>query len=564
MKISNKIALSLSIVLLLVKPSLASYSDVLTDSPYYKAISYLELQGGTDYGSEFRPDGKINKAELFKILFKVFGEEAKNGSKSKFADVNPKAWYAPYAELASKYDLLEKNAHTFNASSSVSKVDAMNYLYKTYGVSAPRLTKDKGVDLFRDISRDHPYYSFIKKAVDLGIINRNPQKNFNPYKYITRGEFADMLFEFDQWYTNESGSKSQLISGVRKSDIFADIWKRVLNNFYLKDGEKIDEEALYQAAVKGMMESLNDPYSTFIAGNSSQELISTLSGNFEGIGAYLLQDEITRKLYITDFVSGSNAIEVGILVGDEIEEVNDIPVATLSYAEAVNNIKGPAGTRVKLKIRRGTQSYTFDVERRALDLKLQKGEILDKNLWYIDINLFNDTSFIDVTQIMTELAATIPQPKAIIIDLRSNAGGYLNAAISIAGHFLKNSSPVVQLDYGIFVEKILNSGKGEYNGIPIYVLVDQYTASASEILAAALRDGDGAVLIGTKTFGKGTAQELTQYWDGSILKLTIAQWLTPNGDPIQGKGLEPDISITQKSYTIDLWLNEVRIEVKNQ
>ncbi len=563
MKISRNIALSIFGILLMAAPAKAGYGDVSVDSQYYKAVSYLELQGASDNGGEFRPEAKINKAELFKILFKIFGEETYKVTKSKFTDVDPNVWYAAYAELALKYDLTDTKSKTFNASSYVNKVDAMTYLYKTYGIAAPRLTKEKGEELFRDISSAHPYFSFIKKAVDLGIIQKNPQKNFDPYKYVSRGEFADLLFKFDQWYTNESGSKSNTVNGVKKSEILADIWERITNDFYLKDGETIDEEALYQAAVKGMIESLNDPYTTFIAGNSTQELVGTLSGNFEGIGAYLVQDEITKKIYITDFVNGSNAVEVGMLVGDEIEEVNDIPVTALSYAEAVKNIKGAAGTLVKLKIRRGTQSHTFNVERRALKLELQKGEILDKNTWYVDINIFNDTSFIDVNAIMKELSSTIANPKAIIIDLRSNAGGYLNSAISIAGHFVKNSAPVVQLDYGSFVEKILNSGRGEYNGIPLYVLVDEFTASASEILAAAMRDGDDAILIGTKTFGKGTAQELTQYWDGSILKLTIAEWLTANGEVIQGQGLTPDIAINQKSKTIDLWLNAARREIKN-
>lgn len=563
MKIIQKIAFFLVLSAFTAQAAAASYGDVFPDSPYYKAISYLELQGASDNSVEFKPENKINKAELFKILFSIFGEKPAKIIRSKFGDVDPNAWYAPYSELALKYGLIDGSDTNFNASSYVNKVDAMNYLYKTYGIAAPRLAKEKGDALFRDISADHPYYAFIKKATDLGIIQKNPHKNLNPYKYITRAEFADLLFQFDQWYTNESGSKSNTVSGVKKSEILADIWKRILNNFYLKDGETIDEEALYQAAVKGMIESLNDPYTTFIAGNSTQELVSTLSGNFEGIGVYLMQDELTKRIYVTDFVSGSNAIEVGIFVGDEIEEVNDIAVTSMSYAATVANIKGPAGTHVKLKVRRGTQSHTFNVERRALTLELQNGEILDKNVWYVDINLFNDTSFIDVTAIMKELAATIANPKAIIIDLRSNSGGYLNAAISIAGHFVKNSEPIVQLDYGSFVEKILNSGRGEYNGIPLYILVDGYTASASEIVAAALREGDNAIIIGKKTFGKGTAQELTQYWDGSILKLTIAEWLTPNGNAIQGVGLEPDIEITQKSSTLDLWLIAAQRAIKN-
>lgn len=536
----------------------ASYLDINEQSKYFRSVSYLELQGATDNGDNFRPEDKINHAELLKILFKIFGEEPISlNPRSQFTDVSSKDWFAGYAQLAVKYGLIDPSVKIFGASTNVTKVEALDYLYKIYGISAARLTKDSKDNIFRDISADHPYYAFIKKAIDLGIFEQNTAKKFEPYKVISRGDFADLLFKFDQWYTNESGSKTKTLTGVHKADIFASIWKKILNNFYLKDGEKIDEEALYQAAVKGMVASLNDPYSTFLSGNSSNELVNTLSGDFEGIGVYLLQDELTKKIYVTDFVPGTNASEVGVLVGDQIEEVNDEAIILLPYAEIINKIKGPAGTSVKLKIRRGTQSYTFNIERRALKLMLQTGKILYDDVWYIDINLFNDLSYIEVNNIMKDLAIKVAKPKAIIIDLRSNSGGYLNSAISIAGHFVAHDEPVVQLDYGSFIEEILNSGKGEYHGIPAYVLIDQYSASASEILAAALKEGDDAILIGKKSFGKGTAQQINQYWDGSILKITIAQWLTPDGNAIQGLGIEPDIEITQSSKTIDLWLEEV-------
>lgn len=563
MKIKEKLIV-LGLLFFVTTPvTTASYSDINEQNPYFRSVSYLELQGATDNGNAFRPDELINKAELFKILFKIFGEKPQNLSpRSQFTDVSVSDWFAGYAQLAVKYEIIDKSETEFAAGTSVSKIEALNYLYKIYGIPAARLTRDEKENIFKDVSIDHPYNTFIKKAIDLEIIEKNTAKKFEPYKKISRGEFADLLFKFDQWYTNESNSKIKTIDGVHKSDIFASIWDKIIGSFYLKDGEKIDEEALYQAAIKGMVTSLDDPYSTFLSGNSSTELTDTLSGDFEGIGVYLVEDEITKKLYITDFVPGTNASEVGLLVGDQIEEVDDIDIATLSYAETVKKIKGPAGTTVKLKIRRGTQSYTYNVERRALKLTLQTGEILYDDVWYIDINLFTDVSYVDVNKIMKELATKVAEPQAIVIDLRSNSGGYLNSAISIAGHFIENNETIVKLDYGSFIEEIQNSGKGEYVGIPLYVLIDQYSASASEILAAALNEAADAILIGKQSFGKGTAQQINQYWDGSILKLTIAKWLTPDGNTIQGIGITPDIEITQSSKTMDLWLEEVRKLVK--
>ena len=558
MKIQEKFIVLGLLFFASTQAAFASYSDINEQSTYYRSVSYLELQGATDNSNSFRPDDLINKAELFKILFKIFAETPQAlDPRSQFTDVNKSDWYAGYAQLAVKYGIIDKSEIEFAASTAVSKVDAMDYLYKIYGISAARLTRDEKENLFKDVSADHPYNTFIKKAVDLEIIESSTAKKFEPYKKITRGEFADLLFKFDQWYTNESGGKIQTISSIHKADILASIWDKILGSFYLKDGEKIDEEALYQAAIKGMVASLNDPYSTFLSGNSSTELTDTLSGDFEGIGVYLMEDEITKKIHITDFVPGTNASEVGLLVGDQIEEVNDEDIAGLSYAEIVKKIKGPAGTTVKLKVRRGTQSFTYEVQRRALKLVLQTGKIIYDDVWYIDINLFTDVSYVDVNIIMKDLASQVANPKAIVIDLRSNSGGYLNSAISIAGHFIPNNQTIVQLDYGSFIEEIQNGGSGEYVDIPLYVLIDKYSASASEILAAALNEAADAVLIGQKSFGKGTAQQINQYWDGSILKLTIAQWLTPDGNTIQGFGLEPDIKITQSSKTVDLWMVEV-------
>lgn len=536
----------------------ASYTDVPNSNTYYSSISYLELQGATDSGAKFRPDDRIKKAELFKLIFKIFGEEKSNSKSSSFTDVDSSSWYAQFAELAHEYDLIDKKEKTFSPNANVNKIEAINYLYRMYGIAAPRISEGKRSTLFKDVSVDHPYYSFIKKAIDLGIFEKSPLRKFKPYSYISRGEFANMLFEFDQWYTNESGTKTSSISGVHKSDIFADIWRKILNNYYLQNGTEIDEEALFQAAVKGMVQSLDDPYSVFISGNSADDLVVTLSGEFEGIGVYIVQDEITKKVYITDFVPGSNAKEVGILVGDIIEEVDGTDVAGLGYAEIIRKIKGEAGTQVKLKIRRGTQAFEFNVERRHLDLTLQKGEIIEEDVWYIDINLFDDGSFIEVSSILQELSGQVSKPRAIIIDLRANGGGYLNSALSIAGHFVPYSETLVQLDYGTFREEIMNSGKGEYFGIPLYVFVDGFSASASEILAAALQQKAGAILIGEQTFGKGTAQQINQYWDGSILKLTIAEWLGPDGTAIQGVGISPDHQITGKSSTIDLWMEKFK------
>lgn len=542
----------------------AAFTDVSTSNKYYKGISYLELQGALDAAENFRPKDKLKKAEFFKILFELFGENGSNLTVSgNFKDVPEGSWFAPYVELGLKYGLVNTKQNKFEPESNLSKIQTLEYLFKMYGVAVAKIDKSSRTDLFKDVTGNHTYYSLIKKAIDLEILEKNTTKLLEPYSPITRGEFSDLLFKFDQWYTNESGSKTGEISGILKSDIFSDVWDRILKNFYLTQNAEIDEDVLFQAAVKGMLESLDDPYTTFITGNASNQFVTNLTGNFQGIGVYLVQDEKTGKVYVTDFVNNSHAYELGMKVGDIIEEVEEVEISQLAYEEIISRIKGPAGTTVKIKIRRGTQTQTFNVERRALSLTLESAEVLDEDIWYLDINLFSSTSFVDVKKLLDELKSEEPYPEGIVIDLRSNSGGYLNSAISIAGHFIPNSKPIVQLDYGYYKEEIINSGVGEYYGIPLFVLIDQYSASASEILAAALQEEGDATLIGKTTFGKGTAQQLVQYWDGSILKLTIAQWLTPSGATIEDVGVTPDITVNGKSKNTDLWLQQVYEELRS-
>ncbi|MBU0981324.1 S-layer homology domain-containing protein [Patescibacteria group bacterium] len=557
MKFPKILASASLISLFFTNTAWASFNDVQDTHPNYKGISYLELQGAIDNSNDFRPDESINKAEFFKILFTLFEEDPQNVTQSiKFMDVNSNAWFAPYTELAVQYDIINSNTPYFHPESGISRANAVKYLMKAYGIPTPIVPISERKPLFYDVNEYNPKYSIIKKACDYGILDENPNKTFRPYANITRGEFADLLFSFDQWNTEISGISFDNISEIHKSEILADIWTRIVSNYYLPAGSEIDEEVLFQSAVKGLVESLNDPYSVYIPPTDSDAYVTQLTGNFEGIGIYMLQEETSGKFIISDFVPNSHAQEVGILVGDTIEEVDGINVAGMSIEEVTNRIKGTAGTSVKLTIRRNGTPHTYVVERRALELLTEEGYILNDDIWYIDINVFTDDVFIGVNTLINELKAQVPEPRAIFIDLRRNGGGFINSSFRVMEHFLPPKAPMVQLDYGSFTTVTNNPGDGEYASYPIYVFVDEYTASASEIMAAALKEQSNAILIGKTTFGKGTAQQITRYWDGSILKITIAQWLSSNGTIIQGKGIEPNIKITMESSTLDLWVEK--------
>lgn len=554
----KKLLLSALIATLSISTAFASYNDVDINHRNYNGISYLELQGAIDAGEDFRPDDTLTRAELYKILFESFGENGENIKTSKtFEDVPQDSWFAPYVELGLRYDVLSSGGK-FRPEKGVSRIEAIKLLFRMYNVASPLVNTADQDKLFADVGPGHPKYSLVNRAIGIGIIERNPHHVFRPYQNITRGDFADLLFAFDQWYISRNSSEQNLdLTGIHKAEIFADIWKRINTKYPLEDDEVIDVEVLYQAAIKGLISSLNDPYTVYIPPADAQEFSSHLSGSFEGIGAYLIQDEKTGALYITDFVNGSNAREVGIKAGDEIIEVDGVSIAGMDLEEIIARVKGPAGTSVTLKIRRNGQSYTYSVERRELQLTIVSHELLENDIWYIDLNLFSDTSFIDFTSSLKALQEEAPEPEAIVIDLRGNGGGYMNSATSIAGHFVPNSEPILQMDYGSFTHTTLSSGQGEYYGKDIYVLIDEFSASASEVVAGALQEMANATVVGHTSFGKGTAQEVTQYWDGSIFKLTIAHWLTPLGNSIENLGITPDIEVTGESSTVDLWLEKV-------
>lgn len=536
----------------------ASFDDVPSDHRNFQGVSYLELQGAIDDGVNFRPDATLNRAEMYKMLFRVFGETGEGVTPSPtFNDVPVDAWFAPYVELALQYDLIFSSQREFGPTKTVSRVDALKALFRIYGIATPIVKPEYRDTLYKDVSIQHPKYSTIYKAVELQIVEADDNLMFLPYQNITRGDLADLIFALDQWYVEENGSSNEALGDVYKSEIFADIWRRIIENFYQTEGMEIDEEALFQAAIKGIVESLEDPYSVFFPAATSDSFIEAVTGEFVGVGVYLIQDDLDGSVFITDFVAGSNAKEVGLRVGDEIKEVNGESIAGLPLEQITAKIKGEVNTMVTLTIRRNGSTETYTVERRSLKVSTEEAEIIENDIWYLDINLFTKINFIDVNTLLEEMEAQVPEPRAIIIDLRSNGGGYVNSALSIAGHFIENSAPIVQMDYGDYVNVTRSQGSGEYGQFPIYVLVDAYSASASEIVAAALQEQAGAKLVGKTTFGKGTAQQVTNYWDGSILKLTIAQWLTSEGKPIQGVGLEPDIEVTGTSGVVDLWLEPV-------
>lgn len=551
--------LSLALSLPWLGTAQAGYLDIQASSDYREGVHYLELQGAINDAEYFNPQNELKRGELFKILFKTLGEDGESTTHTgRFTDVPEYAWFMPFAELALDYGLVSNREGNFNAEQSIRRIDALKILMKAYGMGIRIIPEDDSYELFADVPASHPFYLAMQRAYDEGLIQADSEGYWHPYRTITRGEFADLIFQFDSWETVSLASDEE---DFHKEDIFADVWNRVLTSFYLREGQEIDEEALFQAAVKGMIQSLNDPFSSYLTPSGAQNFNESISGETEGVGAVLHHEEETNQFFIVDFTDGSPAQKAGVQANDEIIEIDGLPTAEMSLEDLVSLIKGESGTDVTLTIKRGNQRLSFTITRAPIRLVLESVEVYDRDLWLFDLNSFAKGSSGRIEELFEKVETDLVSPKAIVIDLRGNGGGYLSTAKYVTGLFLEKDAPLMQMDYGFTKESFTNTTEGPYANYPLFVLVDSYSASASEILAATLQE-QGATIIGTQSYGKGTVQQLTSYWDDSTLKITIAEWLSGKGTSINGVGVTPDININWSEYTKEeanaAWLEAVR------
>ena len=334
------------------------------------------------------------------------------------------------------------------------------------------------------------------------------------------------------------------IGGGADFSVFWEAWRKLEMDFLKK--EKIDYQEMIYGAIKGMVTSLGDPYTTFFTPKETEELEEELSGKYEGVGMEVgIRD---KKVIVISPLEGTPAQEAGLKPGDKILKVNDTFTENLSLEEVVKIIRGPKDTEVTLLIQR--ESWTGPKEvilKRTVikipTLKWEIKEIDDEEILLIKIYQFNKILPQEFRNASFEILGS--QARKIILDLRNNPGGYLEVAQYIAGWFLEKGDVVVWQDFGEGKERKAYKAQGssEFSKYPLVVLINEGSASGAEILAGALRDVRNVKLIGEKSFGKGSVQEQIFFKDDSSLKVTLSQWLTPNGDSIDGKGLVPDIEV---------------------
>jgi len=324
---------------------------------------------------------------------------------------------------------------------------------------------------------------------------------------------------------------------------FALFWKvwDLLKEKYV-DKNSLDAQKLVYGAISGMLKATNDPYTTFFDPVETKSFDQDMKGSFEGIGAELgIKDKI---LTVVAPLDGSPAEKAGLMAGDKILKIDDKSTMDLGIDEAVNLIHGKKGTVVELTIlRKGEEnSRKIPITRETIIVKSIKFEMKADGIAYVKINKFSeevDTEFnTAVSEIITK------QAKGIVIDLRNNPGGFLDRTITMASRMIPAGKIVVmEEDSSGKRENLYTRGGDKLSAIPTVVLIDEGSASASEILAGALRDDQGIQLIGKKSFGKGSVQELIALPNNTSVKITVAKWLTPKGDYIMEKGITPDIEV---------------------
>lgn len=304
---------------------------------------------------------------------------------------------------------------------------------------------------------------------------------------------------------------------------------------------KLDAQKLIDGAKKGLVAAAGDPYTLYFTDAEAKQFNSDLNGQFSGIGAEIGNKD--NNLIVVSTLDNSPAQKAGLQTNDIIAKVNDADTTGWSIDQAVSKIRGEKGTTVKLTIVRGQDVKDYSIVRDDIVNPSVTTQILDGNIGYMRISRFAD----DTTDLAQKAAADFVSKgvKGVVLDLRGDGGGYLTAAQSVAGLWLTSDQTVVQERQGITVKDTLYAtGDAPLKGIPTTVLIDGGSASASEIVSGALHDHKAAQLVGQKSFGKGSVQQLVDLPAGGQLKVTVAKWYTPNGKNINKEGISPDVTVT--------------------
>jgi len=313
--------------------------------------------------------------------------------------------------------------------------------------------------------------------------------------------------------------------------------KEQLNQDY--DGT-IDEDAMLEGAIKGMTESLKDPYTVYFNKQEYEDFNTQTEGNYSGVGLQVKADG--DNIIVVGLFDESPAKKAGILPNDVIEKVDGTSVTGSELEKAVSLMKGAEGTTVKLTLyRTGKGEFELTLTRAKINIETVSGEMIDSQVGLITVTMFDNNTAQNFKKKLDELKGK--GMKSLIIDLRGNPGGLLNECVDMASNFIEKDKVIVSTIDKYNSKKEYKSTGGDYVGLPMTILTDQGSASASEIFSGAMRDYKIGTLVGTTTYGKGVVQTILDIGDGTALKVTISKYYTPNGENINKIGIKPDVQV---------------------
>ncbi len=352
------------------------------------------------------------------------------------------------------------------------------------------------------------------------------------------------------WFSSHPGSLRYFMpgrlaspgspAGAPNMSLFWEVYDEVKS--YYVDASQVDDSKLVEGAISGMVEALGDPYSMYLNQTHLAALREELQPGFSGIGVYVDDKEVGGVSYVTVVapMKGSPGEKAGLMAGDRLLEVDGQDLVGKKSTDAVKLIRGPKGTTVRLTVLRGEKDrFSRDIVREDIPYPTVDHKMLPGNIGYIRLYEFNETIGKQTGDALADLKAN--GARGIVLDLRHNPGGLLDEAVSVASYFVPKGR-VVSVVYRDGSQKAYDSDSNGL-GLPLVVLVDEGSASASEIVAGAIKDRDAGILVGTKTFGKGSVQNVMTLPGGSGLRLTIAKYLTPSGASINKVGIPPNVEV---------------------
>ena len=364
------------------------------------------------------------------------------------------------------------------------------------------------------------------------------KKRFKVYKIIMLVALVAfitfLLTSIGMYQYFSKNNKVTIVGGNNELTTTLSKFKAIIDKDFL--GE-VDEEKLKEGAIKGYIEGLDDPYTEYISKEEMKDYMEDATGNFVGIGIYMVKNTEVDKIMVLAPIKGGPAERAGILPGDLIISVNGEQYSAEDMTTASSRIKGEEGSKVEIEILRGTETKKFELTREHIKVNPVEGKVIN-NIGYIEFSSFDEGTAEDFKNKYQELEKQ--GIKSLIIDLRNNGGGIVDEALKIADFILEKDQVILYEVDKHNKEEVEKSKNDPIIKMPVVILTNKNTASSSEILAGALKDNGKAKIVGTTTFGKGVIQKLMQLIDGSGLKITSEEYLTPNRTKINKIGIEPD------------------------